>query len=363
MDNVTVTKPRDTNIELLRILAMLMIVFSHSTFSVFNQLKEYPEATNTLLQYMISGGGKIGINLFMLISGYFMCQSNISFKKFVKILVWIYFYDVVIGGAFFLIGYADFNLRNVIDYIYPFRNNSINYFTTAFLFYYVSIPFWRTLIDNMSRRMHLAFIIFGYICYVFYNDIPIFSVPLDAVFWFGYLYVISAYIRRYVDIDRYHNISGMIALLFLFFIYISIFLLFFVVKLYPIGLFSSANSTLAMGFSVATFVWFKGLTIKYFRIVNLAAASTFGVLLIHSGSSSIRYVVWTKIIRGSEWFGSSLYLLYMITSVLALYIVCTMIDIIYKKLIEKRLVEFSYRVVKRIIDKYELLPSDNTNTL
>ena len=57
MDNVIVTKPRDTNIELLRILAMLMIVFSHSTFSVSNQLKEYPEATNTLLQYMISGGG------------------------------------------------------------------------------------------------------------------------------------------------------------------------------------------------------------------------------------------------------------------------------------------------------------------
>ena len=292
-----------------------------------------------------------------------MCQSSISLKKFVRFSVWIYFYNIVIGIILFSTGLSKITWQNIFDMVYPFRCNGINHFTTAFLFYYVSIPFWRTLIDNMSKKMHLAFIVFGYICYVFYNDIPIFNVPLDAVFWFGYLYVISAYIRRYVDIDRCHNVSGMIALLFLFLIYISIFLLFFVVKLYPIGLFSSANSTLAMGISISTFVWFKGLKLRYNRLINLIAASAFGVLLIHSGSSSIIEVVWHKIIRGDEWFASSLYILYMIMSVLALYIVCTMIDIIYKKLIERCLVEFSYREVKRIKDKYELLPSDNTNTL
>ena len=53
-------KQRESNIELLRILAMFMIVCSHSTFSVYNELMEYPKATNSLIQYLISGGARLG---------------------------------------------------------------------------------------------------------------------------------------------------------------------------------------------------------------------------------------------------------------------------------------------------------------
>lgn len=355
-------KMRDSNIELLRIIAMLMIVFSHSTFSVINEVNKYPEATNTLFQYLISGGGKIGINIFMLISGYFMCQQNISFKKFVRLLVWVYFYDLTIGAVLLISGLESLSFFNIIDYVFPFRLNGIDYFTTAFLFFYISIPFWRIFIDHLDKRQHFLFILFGYVCYVIYNDIPIFEVPLDAVFWFGYLYVIASYIRRYVNIDTSHMLCGKLSLVFLLVIYASIFFMFFVVKKYPIGLFSSANSTLALGFSITTFIWFKGLKIKNSSFVNMAAGSTFGVLLIHSGSSSIRNVVWNMIVPGSKWFYSNYYIIYMILAVLLLYVVCTFIDIIYKKTFENRLIDFVYTRVDRFYHNIKELSNSVLHT-
>ncbi len=343
------SKQRDTNIELLRILAMFMIVCSHSTFSVYNELMEYPKATNSLIQYLISGGGKIGINIFMLISGYYMCKMDITLYKFVKLLTQIYFYDLIIGAILFMIGMADFSIKNIVDYIFPFRYNGIDYFTTAFLFFYVSIPFWRILVDNMSQQLHKYFLMFGYVCYVFYYDIPFLVIPqLDAVLWFGYLYVIAAYIRKYVDLVSCHKKSGQAVLLFMVLIYSSIFALFYWTNLHPLMLFSSANSTLALGFSISIFIWFKGLKIPYSPIVNVIAASTFGVLLIHSGSSPIREVVWQRLIPGSAWFFSNSYIFHMLVSVLILYMVCTAIDIGYKKLIEKRLMDFLYTHIGKL---------------
>ena len=106
-----------------------------------------------------------------------MCKMDITLYKFIKLLTQIYFYDLIIGAILFVIGVAEFSIRNIVDYIFPFRYNGIDYFVTAFLFFYVSIPFWRILVDNMSQRLHRYFLLFGYMCYVFYNDVPFLVIP------------------------------------------------------------------------------------------------------------------------------------------------------------------------------------------
>lgn len=76
---------RDSSIELLRIVTMLVIVAHHyvvnsgitSEITAENVLK-----FNSLFCLIFGWGGKTGINCFVLITGYFMCKSDISLKNF-----------------------------------------------------------------------------------------------------------------------------------------------------------------------------------------------------------------------------------------------------------------------------------------
>ena len=64
-------KVRKSNFELLRIIAMIMIVFHH--FAIFSESKFDINliTLNRLWNQFIRMGGKIGVNIFVLISGYF----------------------------------------------------------------------------------------------------------------------------------------------------------------------------------------------------------------------------------------------------------------------------------------------------
>lgn len=105
MSDATMTKMkqgrgvRSSNIELFRIISMLMIVAHH--YVVNSGLLDCIDAQSSLhLKYyfllLLGWGGKTGINCFVLITGYFMCTSNITKKKFLKLLGEVYFYKVVI---------------------------------------------------------------------------------------------------------------------------------------------------------------------------------------------------------------------------------------------------------------------------
>ena len=79
---------RQSNIELLRIITMIMIVAHH--FSVHGNF-DFPINTvtiNRLWIQFIQIGGKIGVDVFVLISGYFLITAD-SLKINKAIKMWI----------------------------------------------------------------------------------------------------------------------------------------------------------------------------------------------------------------------------------------------------------------------------------
>ena len=80
---------RSSNIELFRIIIMLIIVAHH--YVINSGLLTIVETQQNLkfrdIFLLIFGwGGKTGINCFVLITGYFMCTSNITVRKFCKLI-------------------------------------------------------------------------------------------------------------------------------------------------------------------------------------------------------------------------------------------------------------------------------------
>lgn len=111
---------RDSNIELFRIITMIMIVAHH--YVVNSGLMDIVEAQKSLgiqdIFLLIFGSeGKTGINCFVLITGYFMCKSNITAKKYGKLLGQRYFYTIVIWLIFLITGYELFSFKGFLKVI------------------------------------------------------------------------------------------------------------------------------------------------------------------------------------------------------------------------------------------------------
>ena len=88
-------KQRRSNLELYRILVMMLIVAHHYVVNsgVLDVMHNDPMSGRSLYLYLIGMWGKTGINCFVLITGYFMCKSHITVKKFLKLLLEILFYS------------------------------------------------------------------------------------------------------------------------------------------------------------------------------------------------------------------------------------------------------------------------------
>ena len=99
-ENLTAKAPRQSNIELLRIVAMIMIIAHHFSFhGGFKFSSDTITATRFWVQFLLIGG-KIGVNIFMLISGYFLVSAR-SLKTNKVLKLWLQIFTYSVGINFF----------------------------------------------------------------------------------------------------------------------------------------------------------------------------------------------------------------------------------------------------------------------
>lgn len=105
---------RDSSIELFRIITMLCIIAHHYVVNsgITGEItRENVMTLNSLFCLIFGWGGKTGINCFVLITGYFMCKSDISAKKFMKLFFEMEFYKIIFYLIFIVSGYETFSCR------------------------------------------------------------------------------------------------------------------------------------------------------------------------------------------------------------------------------------------------------------
>ena len=85
--------PRNSAVELLRILAMLMIVLSHiCVHSGFDSTYSLLTVNRLFVQFGYLGN--LGVVLFVLISGYFQCTAGFRPQSISRLLAQVWFYSV-----------------------------------------------------------------------------------------------------------------------------------------------------------------------------------------------------------------------------------------------------------------------------
>ena len=80
---------RNSNLEILRIISMVFIVSCHFVGTGFQDYNLFISNMNNYLIYFLDLFGKVGVDIFILISAYFMINSKFTLRKL-----------LVLGGEF-----------------------------------------------------------------------------------------------------------------------------------------------------------------------------------------------------------------------------------------------------------------------
>ena len=156
------SKTRLSNIELLRILSMFMIVLSHFAFHGFWRGGEerYEWVVNPLNHIVLNECyiGGVGVNLFVMISGYFLIGSqSVNIRKLFNLIGKVTFYSLL----FYIVAIVFFdvnpNVKEIVNALLPWVYSY--WFVGAYLILYVLHPYINIVINTISEK-RLRFLCF-----------------------------------------------------------------------------------------------------------------------------------------------------------------------------------------------------------
>ena len=115
----------------------------------------------------------------MMIKGYFMCKSQITLRKFLKLLFEILFYNIIIYAIFVAKGYEHLSLSGIENLI-PMRNLNTN-FTKLFSSIFLLYTFSKVLVQHIDKKKHQYFIGLCLFTYTLHGTSPHTSVDINYV--------------------------------------------------------------------------------------------------------------------------------------------------------------------------------------
>lgn len=308
---------------------MLLIVAHHFCVNsgILDKAYEQPFSLNSIYLFVFGAWGKTGINCFMMITGYFMCKSNITLKKYLKLVSEVLFYNIFIAIIFTISGYGTF--KDIVNAFLLIRVIDSNHFFACFLMFYLLIPFLNILLKNLNREQHKRLILILMFLYIVLSTVPKFSVTMNYVSWFSVLYIVAAYIRFYPPKEQNWGLYTLIL------VAIAVGSIFMCLKLGMVldkqiayRFVSDSNTALAFAIAVCSFLYFKDLNLKQSKLINVIGSSTFGVLCIHANSMTMINWLWKDFLNVSGKYNLSFIQLtfFSFLSVVGVFVICVLID-------------------------------------
>ena len=325
---------------------MLMIVAHHyvvnsGVASADGPLQSDFTSGNSIFLTLFGAWGKTGINCFLMITGYFMCTSKITLRKFIKLMGQIYLYKLLIFPIFLATGYETLSAFRIIKLVMPFWGFSDG-FTSCFIIFWLTIPFLSILVQNMTKRQHELLLLLTLSVYTLLGSIPTFDVRFNYITWFGIIFFIASYIRMYplpiFDKKKFWGWMTFLSVVLACASVLGLRLLFGERTGIGYNFLSDSNKFFAVAVAVCSFLWFKNMNIKYSKVINAFGAGTFGVLLIHANSNAMRQWLWkdtVDVIGHYTTLPLGQLIVFSVGVVLTIFIVCNLIDQLRIATVEK----------------------------
>lgn len=349
---------RNSSFELLRILAIIMIVASH--FSAHGEFS-FPLgiSINKGFMQLLSLGGKIGVNIFVLISGYFLIVSDsFKLKKLVKLWFQIFFYSFSIYLIFLFIGGYPFKLDEFISSCFPIISNKY-WFAGIYVILYLYIPYINKFLFSLDKNTYKKLLLTMFFCWSLIPTLTAQPMYGTDLIWFLFLYCFAAYIRLYFNNKETSKKYFLFAVVVCVLTFLSTIIFDGMgeylndMNFYATYLYGKEKIPIFL-ISLFLFLGFKNLDIKKSKVINVLASATFGVYLIHD-NELVRDFLWNNFFKNSTYANSNLLMPYALCSIFIVYLGCTVIELIRVAILEKPFMRF--------LDKHEYKFENSKNRI
>lgn len=127
------SKSRNSSVELLRILSMLFIMLfiicSHFCIHGSFETEGMSFSINKMI-LPIGVLGNLGVDVFVMISGYFLSQTDFKISRIVKVMLQVSFYSISIFLILVALKIVPFSIKAAIESIFPILFNQYWFATT-----------------------------------------------------------------------------------------------------------------------------------------------------------------------------------------------------------------------------------------
>jgi len=336
------TSSRSSTLELLRIIAMVMIVAHHFALHSGFQFDPSDYSLSRFWLRMLLMGGKIGVNVFVLISGYFLIENTqriFNLNKCVKLWREILFYALIIFGIFAGLKLAPIDSEMVKYSILPITFSSW-WFASCYFVLYLLHPFINKFLHSLSKKEYQILLLLAFLCW---SVIPTFTHSMfegNNLVWFIFVYCTAGYLRLYGLNPKFKGTR-----LFIYFLisasltYASSIAFLVAGSFFPQTgwhdrAFLGQEKVLVYITSVLLFLIFTQMKTWQSKWINIIASSTFGVYLIHD-HFLIRDFLWEQTLNSSAYLQPLSFIPYSVLVVLCVFTCCCIIDLIRIFSVEK----------------------------
>lgn len=338
-------KGRMANLELLRMIAMMMVVTIHTCNHGGLVDLAQKGTVSYYIVWTLYGLSFVAINVYILISGYFLVKSSFSSWRLVKMEMQILFYSMGILALFWIFGNVDKDMKYLVYCLTPVASD-FYWFATMYVGMYLLSPILNTFVRALTKRQFQCMLLLLFVLLSGWTNIFYYTSGLNiaegaSVAWFVAIYLFGAYIRMHYTPDGRAGKWFLIGMGVMVMIPLSRFIIEFLISTQWLG--TRFLEDLLWGYSISyhynsmfsilgaagLFVAFLNLRLKDgigTKLINIAASTSFAVYLIHD-HYYLRQTIWGKI-NPWAWLDDWYLLPAIIATVLAIYAICMIIELI-----------------------------------
>lgn len=197
-------KKRMVNIEILRLLAMAMVVSLH--YLDKGELLEKltgPLSLQGHLAWILESFSIAAVDVYVLISGYFLVETGFRSRRVISLVLQVMFYTCLLPVFLVITGVlppGEITFYNILQCIFP--TNMLHYwFVSAYVLMFLFTPVLNAAVRGMGRRQLQGAIVLLLIMESLSKTVIPVRLELDNLgydaYWFMVVYLIAAYIRLY----------------------------------------------------------------------------------------------------------------------------------------------------------------------
>ena len=339
---------RNSNFELLRIVSILLIVAHH--FAVHSGFwYDSTVSFNSIFIRLLNYGGEMGVNCFILISGYFLVKDDrLDFRKTVLLWVKVFVYSVLLYAVFATAGKIEFSWQGLVRSFFPILTNYWWFITTYFIVYLLH-PFINMALHNINRKAYAVMLVIMLVLWsviptmaksaVITSIFPVFSgyeeeaVQFSRIVWFVFLYCLAGFVRLHVATRKLNYLPFLLVAL-------GVYVVMYVITIAVFVGFKSTHyyndmQTLQMLVPAVLLLCACACAKpRNNKVINFLASSTLGVYLLHEHGLTTRKFFWGEMFRGPDYADKPILILYSLGAIAAVVAICVAVDLAYTYSIE-----------------------------